>query len=97
MNVVKSLQERIADRLTETKNPCKTYSTEEKAEKVGAEFSKKLGNYFDTTGRPSRYVTVYITELDRWTVAFDFSELFARNTACGGYVGVASDAGFYSY
>lgn len=97
MNVIKSLQARISDRLTETKNPCKTYATEDKAEQVGVKFAKELGKYFDTTGREARFVTVYIHQLDRWTVAFDFSELLARNTACGGYVGVAAQAGFYSY
>lgn len=97
MNIIESLVKRIESRLLETKNACKTYATEDKAVKVADEFSKKLGSYFDSTGRASRYVIVFIPSLNRYTPAFDYSELFSRNTSKGGYVGVASDAGFYSF
>ena len=97
MNIIKNLQQRIADRLTETKNACKTYATEDKAEQVAVEMAQKLGNQFDTNGRPCRYVVFKIESLDRWTAAFDYSELFGRNTAMGGYIGTAADAGFYTF
>jgi hypothetical protein len=97
MNIIKSLQNRISDRLTETKSPCTCYKTEAKAEQVAAELSVQYGRMFDTTGRACRYVIVYIEQLDKWTPAFDFSELFGRSTSNGGYVGVASDKGFYTF
>lgn len=97
MNVVKSVQNRISNRLTETKNPCKTYATYETADKIGETFAKDLGKYFDSTGKESRYIVVYIKELNRYTPAFDYSELFSRKNAIGGYVGVAANKGFYTY
>ena len=34
MNIIKDLLKRIEDRRVETKNPCKSYATEESADKI---------------------------------------------------------------
>lgn len=97
MNIIKNLQARINERLAETSKPCKTYASYNKADEVGEKFAAKLGKAFDTAGRPARYVVVYIDAMQRYTPAFDYSELFSRSTAMGGYVGMAANAGFYSF
>lgn len=101
MNVNAELIARIEARRAETKNPCKSYKTEAKAEEVAAAFAVKLANYFSrfnaTDIRPCRYVVVYNEAWGRWVVGFDLTELLGRNTSTGGYIGVAGDAGFYTY
>jgi hypothetical protein len=99
MNVNAQLIARIEARRAETKNPCKSYTTEAKAEAVAADYAAKLGNYFATlqTQSPARYVVVFNAAWGRWVVGFDLSELLSRKTSTGGYIGVASDAGFFTY
>lgn len=101
MNIIKSLIKRIESRLLETKKPCKSYATEEAAEKATSELAalvslhltKNQGN--DVV--PARYVVFYIESWGRWVGAIDMTELCSRKSFAGGYVGIASDADFYSY
>jgi hypothetical protein len=99
MNVVKDLIARIETRRKETKNPCKSYATEAKAEAVAEKLALDLANYFaiapSSNVRPCRYIVAYNEVWGRWVVGFDFTELLARKTSTGGYLGVAD--GFYTY
>jgi hypothetical protein len=98
-NVVTDLIARIEDRRTETKNPCKHYSTEAKAESVAKNLSKEFATHFaiDKTQQPCRYVVAFDQAWGRWVVGFDLTELMGRTTSTGGYVGLAAQAGFFSY
>lgn len=101
MNVVKNLIARIEARREETKTPCKSYATEAKAEAVAEELATEFANYFAASGasdiRPCCYIVAYNEAWGRWVVGFNFTELFSRKSFAGGYVGVASDKGFYTY
>lgn len=99
MNVVKALIARIEERRKETANPCKSYATEAKAEAVASEFAQKLANHFakgDHQGE-ARYIVAYDEAWGRWVIGFDLTELLRRSTSTGGYIGIASDAGFFTY
>jgi len=98
-NVVADLIARIEERRTETKNPCKNYSTEAKAESVAKRFSKEFAAHFAVakTQQPCRYVVAFDQAWGKWIVGFDLTELMGRKTSTGGYVGVAAQAGFFSY
>lgn len=98
MNIIKNLQARIAERLKETKNPCKTYKTEDGAEKAAERMSVDVAMYFrkdlnetPSTIRPAHYVVVYIEEMDRWTYCIDMTELINRASSTGGYLGYCGD------
>ena len=100
MNIVKDLVARIENRLTETKKPCKLYATEAAAEKVAEEKATAFAAYFSRnkqTIRPARYIVVYIPSINKWAIGFDQTEVMARSTSTGGYVGVMSDRGFYTF
>lgn len=101
MNVAAQLIARIEARRAETKNPCKSYASEAKAEAVAEELALQFANYFaafNTTDiRPCRYIVVYNKAWGRWVVGFDFTELLSRKSSTGGYLGVASDKGFFTY
>jgi hypothetical protein len=99
MNVAAQLIARIEARRAETAKPCKSYSTEAKAEAVAADYAQKLANYFVVADvqQAARYIVVYNAAWGRWVIGFDLTELLSRRTSTGGYVGVASDAGFYTY
>jgi hypothetical protein len=101
MNVVKNLIALIEARREETKTPCKSYATEAKAEAVAEELAAKFANYFAASGapdiRPCFYIVAYNEAWGRWIVGFNFTELFSRKSFAGGYIGVASDKGFYTY
>lgn len=97
MNTVKELVARIEDRFTETKNPCKTYATEAAADKVGMKYAALAGEWYCSSNRPARYVVVYVPKMNRYTVAFDMTEMMHRSTFLGGYVGMLSDKNFFSY
>jgi hypothetical protein len=96
MNVIKDLQARIARRLTETKNPCKTYATEAGAEKAAEKMAARGAEHFGAN-RPANFIIVYVPELGRYTPAFAINELLARPETTGGYVGIFGAAGFYTY
>lgn len=99
MNLVKDLVARIEKRLTETKKPCKLYATEEKAEAVAIEEAEFMGAYFSNVAhpRPARYIIVYIPSVGKWAIGFDLTEVMRRHDAIGGYLGVMSDKGHYTF
>ena len=107
MNIILSLQSRIAKRLEETKSPCKTYKTMAAAEKVAAKTAQKAAAYFDVeyqfgnkeldNVRPARYVIFHIAKLDRYAIGFDQTEIMGRKDFAGGYVGMLAEEGHYTY
>lgn len=99
MNLVKDLVSRIERRLTETKKPCKLYATEAAAEKVAEEQAEFMGSYFTNVAhpRPARYIIVHIPSVDKYAIGFDMTEIMNRSEAVGGYLGVMSDRGFYTF
>lgn len=100
MNIVKDLVTRIEKRLTETKKPCNLYATEERAELTAEHNAKLLADYFAKTGtatHPARYVVVFIPSVGKWAVGFDQTEVMNRSTSTGGYAGVMSARGFYTF
>lgn len=100
MNIVKDLVARIEKRLLDTKKPCRLYATEERAEAEAVDQAAFMGAYFarpGTTSRPARYVVVFIPSVGKWAIGFDLTEVMNRHNACGGYVGVMADRGFYTF
>lgn len=95
MNVIHSLISRIESYLTETKSPCKTYASEASAEKAMTKYSEQAGKYFDRDGKPARFVIFYIPAMGRWAGALDYTELFGRRNATGGYLGLIK--GIFTY
>tara|TARA_R110000782_G_scaffold201099_1_gene289874 strand:+ start:123 stop:425 length:303 start_codon:yes stop_codon:yes gene_type:complete len=100
MNVVTNLISRIEEYRASNKTPCKSYANEAKATAVAETFAKKYADYFtaeNSASRPCRYVVAFNAAWGRWVIGFDFSELIQRSTSTGGYLGVASNDGFYTY
>ena len=100
MNVTKNLISRIEEYRAVNKNPCKSYSTEQKAEAVAEMYARKFADYYSLPNdimSPCRYMVVFNEAWGRWVVAFDFVELMQRKQFTGGYIGVASDQGFFTY
>lgn len=95
MNVIKTLQLRIAARLLETKNPCKSYATEEAADAAMHKKAALAAKLLAESDMPARYVVFYVEAMGRWVGAVDFTELLARKTAVGGYLGILP--GVYTY
>lgn len=88
MNVIQSLTDRINEALIDTKSPCKSYKTEESANKALAKYAAEAGKYFDSTGRSARYVVFFHPIMGAWVGGLDYTELFSRSTSVGGYVGI---------
>jgi predicted ATPase len=101
MNIAKELIARVEEYRATNKTPCKSYATEAKAEAVAKELAVKYAAYFCAhrfeTQNPCRYIVVFNEAWGRWIVGFDFSELLSRTSSTGGYIGIASKDGFYSY
>jgi len=103
MNIIKSLTASIEDSRLENKNPCKNYATEEAAEKATAKMAQDAANYFSRhlvngeseQARSARYVVFYVESWGRWVGCIDLTELLARSTSTGGYLGFCK--GFYSF
>ena len=95
MNVITDLIARIEAYRRTNKTPCKNYSTYAAAEKAAIVAAEKAGKYFDSTGRSARYVVFFNPEWKRYCAALDYSELLARKTAMGGYLGAVP--GFFTY
>ena len=94
-SIIKSLTERIEEYRLTNKQPCKNYATEEAAEKATAKAAEAAGKYFDCEGKAPRYVVFFIPAWGRWVGAMDYTEMFNRSTANGGYIGAIT--GFYTY
>lgn len=95
MNIIENLIERIEEYRATNKQPCKSYATQQAAEKATKAAAAAAGLYFDRNAQPARYVVFYNEAWGRWVGAIDYSELFQRKTCTGGYVGAIS--GFYTY
>jgi predicted ATPase len=101
MNITQNLISRIEEYRVENKKPCKSYATQAKAEAVAQSLAPKYAAHFAANRQkeqaPCRYIVVFNEAWGRWVVGFDFSELLARTTSTGGFVGIASADGFYTY
>lgn len=101
MNIAKDLIARVEEYRATNKTPCKSYATEAKAEAVAKELAVKYAAHFCArrfeTQEPCRYIVVFNEAWGRWIVGFDFSQLLSRNTSTGGYIGIASADGFFTY
>jgi hypothetical protein len=53
--------------------------------------------HFDKTEKEAEYIVVYNAAWGRWIGAVNLNELVNRKTSVGGYLGVVSQAGFFSY
>jgi len=99
MNIITSLTVRIEDYRSTNKNPCKSYATQQSAEKATSEMAQAAATYFDAKHRsdaPSAsYVVFYIEAWGRWVGAIDINNLIRRPNHAGGYLGFCK--GFYSY
>ena len=99
MNIVAELTARIEDYRVTNKNPCKSYSTRESAEKATAQMAKRAGVYFNANNNAdaaaARYVVFFNEAWGRWVGAIDLTELLKRSSSTGGYLGFCK--GFYTY
>jgi hypothetical protein len=95
VNILQSLTERIEDYRATNKNPCKNYGTQAAAEKATKVAALKCAKYLGAE-ESARYVVFFCEPWGRWVGALDFSELLRRPNV-GGYIGIASQMGFFSY
>jgi hypothetical protein len=95
MNIINTLTARIEEYRLTNKQPCKNYATQQAAEKATAKAATEAGKYFDRDGKAPRYVVFFIPAWNRWVGALDYSEMFSRSTANGGYIGAIT--GFFTY
>lgn len=95
MNIIQSVVERIEDYYQENKKPCKSYKTEDAAIKAMTKYAEQAGKYFDQDGKPARFVVFFVPAMQRWAGALDYTELFSRRNAIGGYVGIIK--GVFTY
>ena len=95
MNIIETVTARIEEYRLTNKQPCKNYATQQAAEKATAKAADAAGKYFDRDGKAPRYVVFFIPAWGRWVGALDYSEMFSRSTANGGYIGAIT--GFYTY
>ena len=95
MNIIESLTARIEEYRATNQQPCKNYATQQAAEKATAKAAEAAGKYFDSEGRAPRYVVFLVPAWGRWVGAMDYTEMFRRSTANGGYIGAIQ--GFFTY
>lgn len=104
-NIIKELEKRIEERRKETKNPCKSYATEEAAEKATLEMATKAAELYSWSYisggakvvTPAKYVVFYIESWGRWVGAIDMTGLMLHHDFAGGYVGTIADKGFFTF
>ena len=94
MNLIKTLIARIEDYRSTNKSPCKSYMTEGTAEKAAEQYAAKIVACFTNEKFDLEYVVFYNPAWGRWCVAFRTGPLLQK---FGGYMGVASEYGFFSY
>lgn len=99
MNIIKTLLARVEEYRATNKQPCKSYATQEAAEKATGKMAQEAATYFDKQGRadapPANYIVVYNAAWGRWVGFINMSELIARPTSGGGYVGFCT--GFFTW
>lgn len=96
MNIIDEVVLKIEEHRKECKNPCKNYKNKTSAERTTAHMAEIAGRHF-SCDEPARYIVVYIESWDRWIGAIDLTELLQRKEHKGGYLGVCSSEGFYTY
>lgn len=98
-NIITTITGRIEEHRKENKNPCKSYKTQEAAEKATADMAQRAAIYFDANGdsnaRSADYVVFYVESWGRWVGAINLSQLLNRPNSRGGYVGFCT--GFYTW
>lgn len=98
MNIITKVTARIEERMTETKNPCKHYKTQDAADKAGAKMAQRAANHFrahaNKEAKPANYVVFEIENLG-WVAAIDLTGLINRPDMSGGYLGCCT--GFFTY
>lgn len=97
MNIITDLIARIEGYRATNKQPCKNYSTQEMAEKATKALAIDAGKYFDREGREANYLVLYVEPWGRWVGAINLSELVQRKTSIGGYLGMCSARGFFTF
>ncbi len=102
MNITKTLIARIEDYRETNKNPCKNYATEAAAERATLAVAKRAALHFSRdrsatldSVTPARYITIYVEAWGRWVGGVDLTELLARPSSTGGYLGICGD--FYTF
>lgn len=98
MNLITTLTARIEEFRATNKQPCKNYGTEAAAEKATAAMAQAAAKYFTrgaSDASSARYVVFYVEAWGRWVGCIDLTELLARPTSTGGYLGVCT--GFFTY
>lgn len=93
MNIQQSVLNRINERLTETKKPCKTYKSAEAAEKAAQKLAEKVSGEYQVDFTCD-YLIIFIPAMERWTAAFDASK-FIHRIGGGCYLGMFAHYGFY--
>lgn len=98
MNIITTLVARVEDYRSTNKNPCKNHATEAAADRATANVAKWAALHFSKdqtltmdTVTPARYVTFYVEAWGRWVGAVDMTELLARPSSTGGYLGICGD------
>ncbi len=101
MNQVDQLIARVEAYRATNKNPCKSYKTKAAAEKATAEVAQLAANHFailrNINAVPARYMVVFVPAWGRYVGAIDLTELMGRASSTGGYMGICSARGFFSY
>lgn len=97
-NIITTLVGRIEDYRASNKNPCKNYATEDGAEKAVAAIALKAAQHFTKQGfevTSARYIVIYCAAWGRWVGCVDMTELLARPSSTGGYIGICT--GFFTF
>jgi len=101
MNQVDSIIQRVEDYRATNKNPCKSYKTKAAAEKATARVAQIAADHFailrNIGAVPARYMVVYVPAWGRYVGAIDLTEVMGRQSSTGGYLGICSAHGFFSY
>lgn len=93
-NIIETVTARIEEYRKENKNPCKNYATKEAAEKATAKMASIAACHFGHK-EPADYLVFYIEPWGRWVGAVNMTTLLQRGG--GGYIGICSSKGFYSF
>lgn len=93
MNIISNLTSRIESYRKENKNPCKSYTTESRAEKATAKMAHKAARHFGV--EDAEYVVFFVEPWGRWVGAININKIISNPRAMGGYVGICT--GFYTY
>ncbi|UGO51980.1 hypothetical protein PHOOPHIGHTERS_46 [Serratia phage vB_SmaS_PhooPhighters] len=93
-NIIEVITARIEDYRKDNKNPCKNYATKEAAEKATSKMASIAANHFGHEEQAD-YIVFYIEAWGRWVGAINMTALLSKGG--GGYIGICSSKGFYSF